>query len=196
MYTPGAPVGPQRVRRLAMSPRDASPPQRGHPLAAVTASPAGHLLSALDLVCGRHTGLATVGAESWWGAARLAAGDPARGPPGHRSPQRRRTHLRSTVRGATGSASPTSPAPPGGLPSLSGVPRPYSAVPPLSPGARVLAQGLSVGSDACGRYSWGPEHPPSPRKAAPACGLGEVAGASRWTVPVQCVTGWRNHGPL
>lgn len=67
MYTPGAPVGPQRVRRLAMSPRDASPPQRGHPLAAVTASPAGHLLSALDLVCGRHTGLATVGAESWWG---------------------------------------------------------------------------------------------------------------------------------
>lgn len=129
MYTPGAPVGPQRVRRLAMSPRDASPPQRGHPLAAVTASPAGHLLSALDLVCGRHTGLATVGAESWWGAPRLAAGDPARGPPGHRSPQRRRTHLRSTVRGATGSASPTSPAPPGGLPSLSGVPRPDSAVP-------------------------------------------------------------------
>lgn len=98
MYTPGAPVGPQRVRRLAMSPRDASPPQRGHPLAAVTASPAGHLLSALDLVCGRHTGLATVGAESWWGAARLAAGDPARGPPGHRSPQRLTCAPRSAAR--------------------------------------------------------------------------------------------------
>lgn len=165
-YTPGAPAGPQRVRRLAMSPRRRFAP--------ATRSPSGCSDSFSGRPPAKRSGLGVrlphgtrhggrrelLGCKAgcgrpraWTARTPLTAATPHS--PAQHGPRRDRKCVTDQSRPSR-VVLPFGGAPPGLCCS------------PLSSGAQALAQGLLVGSDARGRYSRGPGQPPLPEKGHPS----------------------------